>query len=293
MQKITPFSWFNNNVEEAVNFYTSIFKNSKIASMHRVGPALPGEKGKVFSATFQLADQQFYALNGGPMYSFTPAISFFVNCETQEEIDGLWGKLGEGGTVMMPLNKYPFSEKFGWLQDQFGISWQLNLSSAKQKISPFLMFVKEQQGKAEEAMRFYTSLFQHANILKIAHFETGERGAVGTVKHGAFSLDGVEMMAMDSNMEHAFTFTPAISFFVNCTSQDEVDFFWDKLSESGKKDRCGWLVDKYGVSWQIVPDTLGKLLYDKDPVRSKRVMDAMMKMNKLEIKGLQEAYDQQ
>jgi predicted 3-demethylubiquinone-9 3-methyltransferase (glyoxalase superfamily) len=293
MQKITPFLWFNNNVEGAVNFYTSIFKNSSVVSMHRAGPALPGEKGKVFTATFHLADQEFYALNGGPMYKFTPAISFFVNCETQEEIDNLWDKLREGGMVLMPLSKYPFSEKFGWVQDQFGISWQLNLTGHQQKISPFLLFVKEQHGNAEEAMRFYTSLFKNANILRIAHFEAGERGAEGTVKHGAFSLDGVEMMAMDSNMEHAFTFTPALSFFVNCTSQEEVDFFWDKLSEGGKKDRCGWLVDKYGVSWQIIPDTLGKLMYDKDPVKSKRVMDAMMKMNKLEIKGLQEAYDQQ
>src|SRR5580704_14568245 len=109
MQKITPFLWFNNNAEEAVNFYTTIFKNSKVVSMHRSGDALPGEKGKVFTATFQLGDHEFYALNGGPMFRFTPATSFFVNCETEKEIDELWKNLSDGGMTFMPLNKYPFS----------------------------------------------------------------------------------------------------------------------------------------------------------------------------------------
>jgi predicted 3-demethylubiquinone-9 3-methyltransferase (glyoxalase superfamily) len=292
MQKITPFLWFNNNVEEAVNFYTSAFKNSKVVSMHRAGSGIPGEPGKVFTATFQLEDQQFYALNGGPMYRFTPAVSFFVSCERKEEIDRLWNTLGEDGKVLMPLNKYPFSEKFGWVQDKFGLSWQLNLTGERQKIAPCLMFVKEQTGKAEEAMNFYTSLFKNSKVLSVAHFGAGEGGVDGTVKHGAFSLDGEEFIAMDGGMDHDYTFTPATSFFVNCTTQEEVDYFWNKLSVGGRHDRCGWLTDKYGVSWQIIPDTLGKLLYDKDPAKSKRVMDAMMKMSKIEIKGLQDAYDQ-
>jgi predicted 3-demethylubiquinone-9 3-methyltransferase (glyoxalase superfamily) len=293
MQKITPFLWLNNNVEEAVNLYTSAFKDSKIVSMNRAGGALPGEQGQVFSATFQISGLEFYSLNGGPMYQFTPAVSLFVTCETQEEISELWSKLGDGGMVMMPLNKYPFSEQFGWVQDKFGLSWQLNLTGSKQKVTPFLMFVKEQNGKAEEAMNLYTSVFKNSSVLRVAHFAAGERGEEGTVKHGAFSLDGNEFMAMDSNGEHAFTFTPAFSFFVHCTTQEEVDYFWDKLAEGGRHDRCGWLTDKYGVSWQIIPDTLNKLLYDKDPAKSKRVMDAMMKMTKIEIMGLQDAYDQQ
>ncbi len=291
MQKITPFLWFNNNVEEAVNFYTAAFKNSKIVSMHRAGNGLPGEKGQVFTATFRLADHEFYALNGGPKYSFTPAVSFMVNCETKEETDDLWKNLSEDGMVLMPLSKYPFSEKFGWVQDKFGLSWQLNFTGSQQKITPFLMFVKEQNGKAEEAINFYTSLFQNSDILRMARYEAGEMGTEGTLKHAAFSLAGEAFMAMDSSMEHHFTFTPAISFFVNCKTQEEVDFFWEKLSEGGREDRCGWLADKYGVSWQIIPDTLGKLMYDSDRVKSKRVMDAMLKMDKIDIKGLQEAYD--
>ena len=294
MQKITPFLWFNNNVEEAVNFYTSVFKNSKIGKMNRSpGDGTTGQAGKVFMATFQLAGQEFYALNGGPMFSFTPAISFYVNCETQEETDELWGKLGDGGQVFMPLNKYPFSEKYGWVQDKFGLSWQLNFTGAGQTITPLLMFVKEQNGKAEEAMKFYVSLFKNSEVLMVSHYRAGQGGTEGTVNHGSFSLDGVPFMAMDSSGDHKFTFTPATSFFVSCTMQEEIDFFWEKLSEGGRKDRCGWLSDKYGVSWQIIPTALGELMYVKDPVKSKRVMQAMMKMNKIEIKGLQEAYDQQ
>lgn len=156
MQKITPFLWFDTQAEEAMNFYISIFKNSKIISVNRYGDAGPGPKGSVMSATFQLDGQDFFALNGGPLFSFTPAVSFFVNCETQPEVDELW----------------------------------------------------------------------------------------------------------------------------------------DKLSAGGEPGRCGWLKDKYGLSWQIVPSALGKLMGDKDPEKSKRVMQAMLQMNKIDIAGLQNAYNQ-
>jgi len=284
MHQITPFLWFNNNVEEAVNFYTAAFSDSLVVSMHRMGDS-------VFSATFRLAGKEFYALNGGPMYQFTPAVSFMVACETEAEIDTLWQHLTSGGMVMMPLNEYPFSKKFGWVQDKFGISWQLNFTGSKQHITPALMFVKEMNGKAEEAIGFYSSVFKNAQVLRMAKFEAGEPGTPGTVQHAAFSLDGNEFIAMDGGTGHQFTFSPAISFFIHCTTQDEVDYFWDKLSEGGKPNRCGWLDDKYGITWQVIPDALSKLMYDKDPAKSKRVMDAMMKMTKIEIKGLEEAYN--
>jgi len=156
MQKITPFLWFNDKAEEAMNFYVSIFKNSKVGRVTRYGDAGPGPKGSVMSATFVLDGQEFYALNAGPKYSFTPAISFFVSCETQEEVDDLW----------------------------------------------------------------------------------------------------------------------------------------EKLSAGGRKDRCGWLQDKYGLSWQIIPKALGQMLGDKDPAKSKRVMMAMLQMTKIEIEGLKQAYEQ-
>ena len=125
MQKITPFLWFNNNAEEAMNFYVSIFKNSKVGTVSRYGDAGPGPKGTVMSATFQLEGQEFMALNGGPLFSFTPAISLFVNCETQEEVDELWEKLSAGGK----------RDRCGWLQDKFGLSWQIIPSALRRLLS--------------------------------------------------------------------------------------------------------------------------------------------------------------
>ncbi|MBI3414345.1 MAG: VOC family protein [Verrucomicrobia bacterium] len=280
MQKITPFLWFDGQAEAAAKSYASIFKNSKILS---VSP---------MSATFELAGQKFIALNGGPQFKFTPAISFFVECKTQPEINKLWQKLSVGGIVLMALDKYPFSKKFGWLQDKFGVSWQLTLAGRAQKISPFLMFVGRQHGRAREAINFYVSLFKNSKVSKLDRYGSGEDERAGTVKHAVFSLNGQKFMAIDSGREHPFTFTEAVSFFVSCKTQKEIDCFWKKLSAGGRQSRCGWLKDKFGVSWQVVPPILGEMLSDEDSVKSNRVMEAMLKMGKLDIKKLKHAYEQ-
>ena len=292
MQKITPFIWFNNQAEDAMNFYVSIFKDSKIISVSRIIDTGPNLNETVTTGTFQIEGQQFYVLNGGPYFSLNPAISFFVSCTTEEEIDNLWNKLGQDGKVLMPFNKYPFSAKYGWLQDKFGVSWQLNLAPDKQKISPCLMFANRQNGNAEEAIHFYTSLFQNSEVLLMARYETGEPGITGTLKHASFSLAGQVFKAMDTSHSQPYNITPAISFFVNCTTQQEVDYFWDKLIAPGEKGQCGWLKDKYGVSWQIIPTILGELMNDPDPIKSKRVIKAMMQMQKIDIAALQQAYNQ-
>lgn len=290
MQKIVPFLWFNDEAEEAVKLYTSIFKNSKIGDVRRYGAEGPGPVGQVMTASFQLAGQEFMALNGGPEFSFTPAVSFFVLCETPEEVDGLWQALSQGGTALMELDQYPFSEKFGWVQDRFGVSWQLNLARMPQKIAPFLMFVGKQHGKAEEAIRFYTSVFPDSSVIHIQPFGPGTGEPEGAVSHALFTLMGQEFMAMESAQNHAFTFTPAISFFVNCRDQREVDRYWEELTAGGEPGQCGWLKDRYGVSWQIVPTVLGELLGDPDPEKAGRAMQAMLKMGKIDIAGLQQAY---
>jgi len=291
MQKITPFLWFDNQAEEAVNFYTSIFKNSKIGSIARydeAGAKVSGRaKGSVMTVSFTLEGQDFAALNGGPVFKFTPAISFFVSCKTEQEIDELFKKLSAGGEVLMPLDKYPFSEKFGWVADKFGVSWQLILASATQKIVPCLMFVREQHGKAEEAMNFYVSVFKNSRIHMIARYEKGEDKP--GVKHAKFSLGGQEFIAMDSGLDHQFTFMEATSFVVNCEDQMEIDYFWEKLSQGGdeKAQQCGWLKDKYGVSWQIVPKVLSEMLQDAQ--KSEKVMKALLQMKKIDIEGLKQA----
>ena len=292
MQKIVPFLWFDTQAEEAANFYVALFSHSKVLNVARYGEAGPGAAGTVMTVSFQLDGGDFTALNGGPEYNFTPAISFFVSCATEEEIDRLFEKLSAGGRVHMELDRYPFSDKFGWTDDRFGVSWQLNLASGAQKITPFLTFVGVQHGKAEEAISLYISLFKNSSIQAIQRYGAGGGELEGTVMHARFSLDGQEFMAMDSGLEHPWTFTPAVSLFVNCKSQAEVDNLWEKLTEGGEEGPCGWLKDLYGVSWQIVPTVLGELLGDKDPEKSQRVMQAMFQMKKLDTAGLQRAYEQ-
>jgi predicted 3-demethylubiquinone-9 3-methyltransferase (glyoxalase superfamily) len=244
------------------------------------------------TVSFELEGLNFTALNGGPQFKFTPAISFFVYCETEEKIDERFKQLSEGGEILMPLQKYPFSDKFGWVKDKFGVSWQLILAtSATQKIIPFLTFVGAQHGKAEEAINFYTSLFENSSIIRIERYGPGGEEPEGSIVHATFSLNGQELMAMESAGEHSFSFNEAISFFINCESQAEVDELWEKLSAVPEAEQCGWLKDKYGVSWQIVPTALGELLSGPDPEKSQRVMQAMLQMKKIDIKTLEEAYE--
>jgi predicted 3-demethylubiquinone-9 3-methyltransferase (glyoxalase superfamily) len=152
-----------------------------------------------------------------------------------------------------------------------------------QKITPFLWF----DDQAEEAMNFYVSVFKNSKVGRVTRYGEGGPGPKGTVMSATFQLDGQEFFALNGGPH--FTFTPAISFFVNCEMQEEVDELWEKLSGGEKKERCGWLKDKYGLSWQIVPSVLGKLLQDKDPEKAKRVMQAMLQMDKLDIARLQSA----
>jgi predicted 3-demethylubiquinone-9 3-methyltransferase (glyoxalase superfamily) len=295
MQKIIPNLWYDDKAEEAVNFYTSIFKNSKKGSVTRYGEEgakVSGRpKGSVMTVTFELEGQRFTALNGGPLFSFTPAVSFFVGCESTEEIEKRWRSFSKGGTVLMELDKYPFAEKFGWLQDKYGLSWQLILADRPQKITPCLMFVGERAGKAEEAMNHYVSLFPDSAIARIERYGKGGPDPEGTVMHGVFSLHGQEFIAMDSALPHPFGFTEAISFLVECESQKEIDRLWQKLTEHGEEGQCGWLKDRYGLSWQISATVLSEMLEDPDPVKLERLMKVFFQMKKVDIKALRRAYE--
>lgn len=292
IQMITPFLWFDNQTEEAVNFYLSVFNNSKIKTVTRYGEegtrATGMPENSVMTMAFQIEGQDFMAINGGSFFQINPTISFFVNCETTQEIDRLWEKLSEGGTVMMKLDNYPFAEKYGWIQDKYRVSWQLILSGNEQKIVPCFMFTGDQHKKAENAINFYTSIFGDSKIIQLERYGK-EVGPEGAVVHCKFTLDGQDFIAMDSHENMGMNFNPAISMVVNCETQDEIDFYWDQLTEGGFEgaQQCGWLQDRFGVSWQIVPNVLGELL--NDPAKSGSVMQAMLKMKKLDIKMLQDA----
>lgn len=311
MQKITPFLWFDNNAEEAVNFYTSLFKNSKegnASHYDEAGAKVSGRpKGSVMTVPFQLNGQEFVALNGGPHFKFNPSVSFILNFDPSKEknarrnLDTVWEKLSQGGTALMPLDKYPFSERYGWIQDKYGLSWQLILSNTDGDERPFiipsLMFVGAVCGKAEEASNFYLSVFSASDGKNTkrgitARYPKGmEPDKEGTIMFTDFMIEKQWFVSMDSARGHNFNFNEAISFVINCETQDEVDYYWKKLSEGGQESQCGWLKDKFGLSWQIVPTIIGKLIGGTEPEKAQRAMHALLQMKKLDIEKLKQAYD--
>jgi predicted 3-demethylubiquinone-9 3-methyltransferase (glyoxalase superfamily) len=237
---------------------------------------------------FELDGVLFMGLNGGPMFKINPSISFFVFCESEEEVERKWKLLSAGGGVLMALDKYPWNDKYGWCADKYGVNWQLMLGAdARQKIVPSFMFTQGQSGKAEEAINFYTSLFDNSEIQLINRYGKGEGDVEGNINHARFTLNRQEFAGMESSLPHQFTFNEGVSIVVPCDNQEEIDFYWDKLTEGGEESQCGWLKDKYGVSWQIVPAMLGKLI--NDPEKSKRVMDVVMKSVKFNISELENA----
>jgi len=293
-QKITPHLWFDKEAKEAAQFYTSVFKNSKITNVTTLHDTPSGDCDVV---SFELSGQKFMAISAGPLFKFNPSISFHVKCETKDEVDAIWEKLSAGGTVLMELGEYPFSEKYGWCNDRYGLSWQVIYaggSEIKQKITPVLMFVGNVCGKAEEAINFYASVFHNAKVGDILRYGKDEEpDKEGTIKHAAFTLEGQEFAAMDSAHKHNFTFNEAISFMVHCETQEGIDYYWEKLSADPKAEQCGWLKDKYGLSWQIVPTVMDEMLQDPDKENVERVTDAFLKMKKFDISELKEAYEGQ
>ena len=299
MQKITPNLWFNDQAEAAAHFYASTFPNSKIGTIARydkAGAEVSGRpEGSALTVQFELAGQQFVGLNGGPYFQFNPSISFHYNCSTKNETDEIWEKLSAGGETLMPLGEYPFSERFGWCNDQYGVSWQVIFvddGELAQKITPALMFVGNVSSQAENAMNFYTSLFENAKMEILARYGKDEApDQEGTVKYASFTLAGQEFRAMDSAHAHNFAFNEAVSFIVDCQDQPEVDYFWEKFTgDGGEESMCGWLKDRYGVSWQIVPSVLAELMGSDDQEKAGRAMKALLEMKKIDISKLKEAY---
>jgi predicted 3-demethylubiquinone-9 3-methyltransferase (glyoxalase superfamily) len=291
MQTITTHLWFDKEAKEAAAFYTSVFENSKIkdtTTLHNT------PSGSVDMLTIELYGQEFTLLAAGPFFKFNPSISFLVACQTKDEVEVLWEKLSAGGVALMELGAYPFSEKYGWTQDKYGLSWQVMFTGeyeVKQKITPTLMFVGEVCGKAEEAINFYASIFNESKVGAIHRYGRGEEpDKEGTVMHADFTLLGQEFAAMDSARSHNFNFNEAISFMVHCDTQEEIDYYWGKLSADPEAEQCGWLKDKYGLSWQIVPRVMDEMLKEKDDKKIARVTETFLKMKKFDIDALKRAY---
>lgn len=301
-QKITPMIWFDNNAEEAVKLYTSAFRESatqRVARYGKEGFEVHGQKeGTVMTIDFTLDGFRLAALNGGPHFKINPSISFFVTLESESELNALWQKLSEGGIVLMPKDKYDWSPMYGWLQDRFGVSWQISLGKKSDfgghSIVPAMMFTKEHFGQAREALNYYVSVFRNSSVVNVIDNGVDSPSVKEkTVMFAQFVLNGQTFTAMDSGIGHLFTFNEAISFVVNCENQEEIDYYWSKLSDGGdpKAQMCGWLKDRFGVSWQVVPSALIDMLHDKDPLKTARVTKAYLKMKKFDIEELKNAYE--
>lgn len=276
---IYPCLTLKGKTAEAADFYINTFGSGKII---QTSP---------YVVQIELSGQKFMLLNDGPTSTPNPSISFMVICETPEETKAYWNKLTEDGKVLMPLDRYDWSEQYGWVQDKFNVSWQLYTGSKEdtpQKFSPTLMFTGDIAGKATDAIHFYTELLPKSHIQGIMKYSDGEGDRTDFVKHAQFKINDFIAMAMDSSADHGFGFNDSISLVVECDTQIEIDTYWNGFTANGGHEvACGWLTDKYGISWQIIPKSLGKLM--SDPERGQRVMSALMKMKKLIIADLENA----
>ncbi|CAG1014960.1 hypothetical protein ANAEL_05131 [Anaerolineales bacterium] len=310
MQKIAPHLWFDKEAKEAAQFYTSIFTNSKITNVTTIHE-VPSPTGDSDIVSFELMGQPFMAISAGPLFKFNPSVSFFVNFdpsrerEARENLDAVWEKLSQGGQVLMPIQEYPFSKRYGWVQDKYGLSWQLILTNPegeeRPEIVPSLLFVGDVAGKAEEAINFYLSVFRDApfdfaprgsKMGAIMRYGAGqEPDKAGTVMFADFKLLGTWLAAMDSAHEHNFAFNEAISLMIPCETQAEIDYYWDKLSADPQAEQCGWLKDKYGLSWQVSPTIMDEMMAKGTPAQIAHVTQAFLPMKKFDIAKLKAAYE--
>lgn len=291
IHKIMTHLWFDNEAGAAGEFYLKVFKNSRLLSRRTI-PGTPS--GDVDSLTLEVENLNLMLLSAGPYFKINPSISFMISCKSKEEVKYYWDSFIDGGEVMMPLDKYDFSEYYGWVQDKFGVSWQImdvGNQEIESKIRPAIMFVGDNAGKAEEALNFYVSIFRDSEIKTISRYgESFPPNTPEMINFAEFILEGQSFSIMDSAFEHEFLLNEAISFIINCEDQDEIDYYWEKLSAVPEAEQCGWIKDKYGLSWQITPSVMNDMMNDSDEEKLARVTEAFLKMKKFDLAELERAY---
>ncbi|MBO1437494.1 VOC family protein [Meiothermus sp. CFH 77666] len=297
MSKIVPNLWFDQEAKQAAEFYCAVFPEAKITHSVVLRDTPSGDCDLV---SFELAGQPFMAISAGPLFKFNPSVSFILNFDpsqgrTREDLEALWNSLLSGGEALMPLGPYPFAPLFGYLRDRYGVFWQLILSDNMEPRLPFvipsLLFVGDLHGKAEEAQNFYLSIFKDAHSGVTFRYPAGsEPEQEGTLMYSDFTLEGQWFSVSESALQHGFSFNEAVSFMVFCDTQEEIDYYWSKLSAVPEAEQCGWLKDQYGLSWQVVPRAMLAMLQEPDQERVQRVNQAVLQMKKLELAELQRAY---
>ncbi|CAM2758175.1 VOC family protein [Salinicoccus roseus] len=298
-QLIVPHLWFDTEAEDAVEFYMSIFPESKLTDRTTLHDTPSGDAQQL---SFELYGYKFMVINAGPYFTFNPSISFFINFdplkdeEAERNLEKTWNALIDGGTALMPLDEYPFSKKYGWVEDKFGVSWQLILGGPETgdwpNIVPSLMFIDQNLRKCEDALEFYLSVFENSRMGEIARFpEDTPPHLPGSVMYSDFMIEGQWFSAMDSAGPHEFNFNEAISLMVLCEDQKAVDYYWNALSAEPEAEQCGWLKDKFGVSWQIIPKEMNKMISNGSPEQLRKVTQAFLEMKKIDLEALKQAYE--
>ena len=290
MQRIIPHLWFDKEAVEAVEWYVSLFDNSSIQSIAKL-PNTPSQDAVILD--FQLANIRFNAINGGPYFTFNPSLSLMVTCHSVEEVETLYAELSVNGAVLMELGEYPFSKCYAWVQDKYGLSWQLFFPEDAKgipKIRPTLLFAGEVCGKAENALDFYASIFNNSKIGWISRYERNEAMDLrATIKYAEINLDESQILLMDHGMGGDYTFNEAFSLVILCEDQEEIDYYWEKLSFVPEAEQCGWLKDQYGISWQVVPKIMIEVMENGSEDQIKRLTEAFLQMKKFDIVTLEKA----
>ncbi|MFC4725333.1 VOC family protein [Glycocaulis abyssi] len=298
MTRISACIWADGWAEEAARFYASLFPDASIgetAYFSKEGFEHHGQsEGSVMVVELTLGGQAFTLLNGGAMFTPNPAMSFFVFINDKAEINRLWTALIDGGKARMELGSYPWCEHYGWVEDRFGVSWQLMMAdpgALEQVIVPALMFTQGAAGKAEEAMARYGEVLGGFRPVEVSHYPPGTGANEGLLMHGQYKIAGQAVIAFDSPMDHGFGFTPGQSLQVYPAGQAETDRIWDALTHVPEAEQCGWLCDAYGLSWQVIPDGATGYINGPDPAGRARARQAMFAMKKLDIAALKAAYE--
>lgn len=292
MQKIVPHLWYDKEAVEAAKWYVSLFENSKIEWISKLYDTPSGD---VDTVAFSLAGMEFQAISAGPYFEFTPAISIMVSCASEAEVNKLYAELSKGGSDLMPLGEYPFSKRYAWLSDRYGLNWQLYFTEAENvpKIRPCLLFSLDNCGKADEGLLFYQEVFHGSEIGFVSRYETGQAPDDRAIINYAEFLfkSGMAFVVMDHGAGGESSFNEAFSFMINCSDQSEIDYYWKMLSDVPEAEQCGWVKDKFGLSWQIVPETMAAFYKDVDEETSRRVTQTFLKMKKILISDLEAVRD--
>ena len=278
LQSIGTCLWFDGKAKEAALYYKEVFGDVEIISENPM------------AVVYQIFGRRFMNLNGGPGFNINPSISFFISMENEAKTQSFWEKLTVDGKILMPLNKYPWSDKYGWCADKYGVNWQLMLGhKSKSKLMPNMLFTGQQNGKANEAIQYYTNLFKGATVINVDTYKKGEPDTEGNIKYAQFELNELSFGAMDSSAPHQFSFNEAVSFIITVDTQEEIDYYWNYLIQNGAPGKCGWLKDKFGISWQVVPTCLGKFM--TNPATAPKAAYAFLQMSKFIIADLEKAVE--